>query len=149
MCVLSLPLEPLVLFNVLWSSETLLVMPFLLLQVLRRCQNEIYLSVGCLGSCAAVGNMEKGSFTAVICSMCEETEMESLPAYCISFPSQGLVNTCVIPHKIDSITIEHKIVVPYKLIHLYQHSWLFFSILFVIPVYTWPLWFPRLTVCKL
>lgn len=94
MCVLSLPLEPLVLFNVLWSSETLLVMPFLLLQVLRRCQNEIYLSVGCLGSCAAVGNMERGSFTAVICSMCEETEMESLPAYCISFPSQGLVFMC-------------------------------------------------------
>lgn len=36
--------------------------------------------------------------------------MQSHAAYCISFPSQGLVNKYVIPHKIDSKTVENKIV---------------------------------------
>lgn len=39
--------------------------------------------------------------------------MQSRTPYCISVASQGLVNKCVIPHKMDSETIENKIVLAY------------------------------------
>lgn len=118
MCVWFPPLGPLVLFNVHWTSGTLLIMPFLLLQVLCRCQDKNLLFCRML-YCAAVGSREGENFAAVLCSIEKKTEMQSLSAHCFSFPFQYFVNKFVILYK-DNWTQWNSLFIA-KRSKLYQH----------------------------
>ena len=118
MCVWFRPLGPLVLFNVHWISGTLLIMPFLLLQVLCRCQNKNLLFCR-MPYWAAVGSREGGNFAAVLCSIEEKTEMQSLSAHCFSFPFQDFVNKFVILSKNNWAQLNSLLIA--KLSKLYQH----------------------------